>query len=154
MMLAELHDLDQPNAHWIIPRMRTKNKKVEHTVPLSPIAVQLIREGLEASREGWEGKNDRPVFAGRFEGVTSLARNQISLRIPNTSRVLLASNVSVGRPSTSRVNTREKTAIKDRPSLRYTAREYLGPKPSRPPRASAAAHKPFAKTTASQTGAI
>ena len=39
MMLSELHDLDQPNPHWIIPRLRTKNKKAEHTVPLSPAAV-------------------------------------------------------------------------------------------------------------------
>jgi integrase len=78
MMLSELHDLDQPNPHWIIPRLRTKNKKAEHTVPLSPAAVLLIREGLEASKEGWEGKNDRPVFAGRFEGVTNLARHSLS----------------------------------------------------------------------------
>jgi integrase len=78
MMLSELHDLDQPNPHWIIPRLRTKNKKAEHTVPLSPAAVQLIREGLEASKEGWQGRNDRPVFAGRFEGIKTLARHSLS----------------------------------------------------------------------------
>lgn len=78
MMLSELHDLDQPNPHWIIPRLRTKNKKAEHTVPLSPAAVLLIRQGLEASKEGWEGKNDRPVFAGRFDGVRNLARHSLS----------------------------------------------------------------------------
>jgi hypothetical protein len=42
MMLSEHHDLDQPNPHWIIPRLRTKNKKAEHTVPLSPAAVLLL----------------------------------------------------------------------------------------------------------------
>jgi integrase len=47
-------------------------------VPLSPAAVQLIKEGLEASKEGWERKNDRPVFAGRFDGVTNLARHSLS----------------------------------------------------------------------------
>jgi hypothetical protein len=35
--------------HWIIPRLRTKNKKAEHT--LSPAVVLLIREGLEASKD-------------------------------------------------------------------------------------------------------
>jgi integrase len=33
---------------------------------------------LEASAEGWQGKNDRPVFAGRFEGVKTLARHSLS----------------------------------------------------------------------------
>jgi integrase len=56
MLPSELHDLDQRNPHWIIPRLRTKNKKAEHTVPLSTAAVLLIREGLEASKEGWEGQ--------------------------------------------------------------------------------------------------
>ena len=78
MMLSELHNLDGANPHWIIPRLRTKNKKAEHTVPLSPAAVQLVQEGLEASKEGWKGKNDRPVFAGRFEGVNNLARHSLS----------------------------------------------------------------------------
>jgi integrase len=78
MMLSELHGLDQSDPHWIIPRLRTKNKKAEHTVPLSPAAVLLIKEGLEASRGGWQGKNDRPVFAGRFEGLKNLARHSLS----------------------------------------------------------------------------
>jgi integrase len=78
MMLSELNDLDGEKPHWIIPRHRTKNKKAEHTVPLSPAALALIRQGLEASREGWQGKNDRPVFAGRFEGVKTLARHSLS----------------------------------------------------------------------------
>jgi integrase len=47
-------------------------------VPLSPAAVLLIKEGLEASRGGWQGKNDRPVFAGRFEGLKNLARHSLS----------------------------------------------------------------------------
>jgi hypothetical protein len=42
MLPSELHDLDQRNPHWIIPRLRTKNKKAEHTVPLSPAAVLLL----------------------------------------------------------------------------------------------------------------
>src|ERR1700726_172277 len=78
MMLSELHNLDQANPHWIIPRLRTKNKKGEHTVPLSPAAVQLVQEGLEASKEGWKRKTDRPVFAGRFDGVKNLARHSLS----------------------------------------------------------------------------
>jgi integrase len=78
MMLSELHDLDGTAPHWIIPRLRTKNKKTEHTVPLSPAAVRLILEALEASKEYAKGKNDRPVFASRFEGVTTLARHSLS----------------------------------------------------------------------------
>jgi len=78
MMLSELHDLDQPKPHWIIPRLRTKNKKTEHTVPLSPAAVRLIQEALEVSKKYAKGKNDRPVFASRFEDVTTLARHSLS----------------------------------------------------------------------------
>jgi hypothetical protein len=48
-------------------------------VPLSAATVLLIRGGLDASKDGWQGKNDRPVFAKRFEGVKNLARH--SLRI-------------------------------------------------------------------------
>jgi integrase len=84
MMLSELHDLDQEKPHWIIPRLRTKNKKSEHTVPLSPAAVALIKDGLEASKAGWEGKNDRPVLAGRFEGVINLARHSLSHAVRRT----------------------------------------------------------------------
>jgi integrase len=51
MMLSELHDLAGATPHWIIPRQRTKNKKTEHTVPLSPAAVCLIQGALEVSKE-------------------------------------------------------------------------------------------------------
>jgi integrase len=78
MMLSELHDMSGATPHWIIPRIRTKNKKTEHTVPLSPAAVTLINEPLEASKDYAKGQNDRPVFASRFEGVTTLARHSLS----------------------------------------------------------------------------
>jgi integrase len=78
MMLSELHDLDGATPHWIIPRQRTKNKKSEHTVPLSSATVALILEALEASKDYAKGQNDRPVFASRFEGVITLARHSLS----------------------------------------------------------------------------
>jgi integrase len=78
MMLSELNDLDGKRPHWVIPRHRTKNKKAEHTVPLSATAVTLIKQALEASKDGWQGRNDRPVFAGRFEGIATLARHSLS----------------------------------------------------------------------------
>ncbi len=78
MMLSELHDLDNAAPHWIVPRLRTKNKKTEHTVPLSPAAVDLIRRALEISKEYAKDKNDVPVFASRFKKVTSLARHSLS----------------------------------------------------------------------------
>jgi integrase len=78
MMLSELHDLDGPTPHWIIPRLRTKNKKTEHTVPLSPSAVDLIRQALKLSGKYTKGVNDKPVFASRFEKVTALARHSLS----------------------------------------------------------------------------
>ena len=78
MMLSELHDLSGSTPHWIIPRLRTKNKKTEHTVPLSSAAVRLVLEALEISKECATGKNDSPVFASRFEGVTTLARHSLS----------------------------------------------------------------------------
>src|SRR5207245_5769825 len=71
-------NLDNRDPHWIIPRLRTKNKKTEHTVPLSPAAVDLIREALELSKEYAKGKDDAPVFASRFETVTTLARHSLS----------------------------------------------------------------------------
>jgi integrase len=78
MMLSELQDLDGLAPHWIIPRLRTKNKKTEHTVPLSPAAVDLIRAALEISKEYAKDKNDVPVFASRFKKVTTLARHSLS----------------------------------------------------------------------------
>ena len=78
MMLSELHDLDSPAPHWIIPRLRTKNKKTEHTVPLSPAAVDLILRALEISKEYAKDKNDVPVFASRYKRVTTLARHSLS----------------------------------------------------------------------------
>lgn len=79
MMKSELHDLDGAQPHWIIPALRTKNKKAEHTVPLSAAAVQLIRSALEigAPEEG-EDRKDRPVFASRYESVEALARHSLS----------------------------------------------------------------------------
>jgi integrase len=86
MMLSELHDLEGEKPHWIIPRLRTKNKKTEHTVPLSPSAVRLIVEALKTSKkeadedrpDGTSVPNDQPVFASRYEGVAALARNSLS----------------------------------------------------------------------------
>jgi integrase len=78
MMLSELHDLDGPAPHWIIPAARTKNKKAEHTVPLSPTAVRLIGEALKASKDEDSKANDQAVFASKFEGVTTLARHSLS----------------------------------------------------------------------------
>ena len=78
MMLSELHDLDGPKPHWIIPAARTKNKKAEHTVPLSPTAVRLIDEALKVPQDEKPGANDRAVFGSKFEAVTTLARHSLS----------------------------------------------------------------------------
>lgn len=78
MMLSELHDLDGPKPHWIIPAARTKNKKAEHTIPLSPSAVQLIAAALKASKDETSAGNDQAVFASKFENVTTLARHSLS----------------------------------------------------------------------------
>jgi integrase len=89
MMLSELHDLEGERPHWIIPAARTKNKKTEHTVPLSPSAVRLILDALEvgkaeedetisADKYGVGKTNDKAVFASRFEGVATLARHSLS----------------------------------------------------------------------------
>ncbi|MDE5444852.1 tyrosine-type recombinase/integrase [Bradyrhizobium sp. CSA207] len=78
MMRSELHDLECAKPHWIIPAVRTKNKKAEHTVPLSPTAVRLIEAALEAGKPEGEDTKDRPVFASRFESVETLARHSMS----------------------------------------------------------------------------
>jgi integrase len=77
---SELHYFYGPAPHWIIPAARTKNKLTEHTVPLSPAAVRLIGEALNASKEEEEarGTNDQAVFAARFEGVETLSRHSLS----------------------------------------------------------------------------
>ncbi|WP_235884940.1 MULTISPECIES: hypothetical protein [Bradyrhizobium] len=46
MMRSKLHGLDGDKPHWIIPGVRTKNKKAEDTVPLSRIAGTVHRSGL------------------------------------------------------------------------------------------------------------
>lgn len=79
MMRSELHGLDGDKPHWIIPAARTKNKKAEHTVPLSPTAVKLVEAALEIGKpEVGEDKDDRPVFASRFESVAMLSRHSMS----------------------------------------------------------------------------
>ncbi len=78
MMRSELFDLEGPSPHWIIPRLRTKNKKTEHTVPLSPAAAALILRAIEISKKYAGTKNDMPVFASRFEDVTAIARHSLS----------------------------------------------------------------------------
>ncbi|WP_172899776.1 hypothetical protein [Bradyrhizobium erythrophlei] len=74
MMRSEFHDLEGPAPHWIIPAARTKNKKAEHTVPLSPTAVRLIGEALKASQDETPGADNKLVFGSKFEGVTAFAK--------------------------------------------------------------------------------
>jgi len=79
MMRSELHDLEGERPHWIIPAVRTKNKKAEHTVPLSPTVIRLIQSALKIGEpEDGKDKADRPVFASRFESVGTLARHSLS----------------------------------------------------------------------------
>jgi integrase len=46
-------ELDMKSATWTIPASRCKNGH-EHTVPLSPLAIELIKEALAAAGEGAE----------------------------------------------------------------------------------------------------
>jgi integrase len=78
MMRSELHDLDGPAPHWIIPTAKTKNKLAEHTVPLSPAALRLIVEALNAPQGEPDGTNDQPVFADNLKGVSTLARYSLN----------------------------------------------------------------------------
>jgi integrase len=97
MMLSELHDLDGTAPHWIIPAACTKNKKAEHTVPLSPTAVRLIGETLDASQDETPGANDQAVFASKFEGVTTLARHSLSQAV---RRILDDKDTKIEQPFT------------------------------------------------------
>lgn len=59
--LRELKALDDAdNASWIIPGARTKNKR-EHLIPLSPMALGLVRAGLEIVDEGDEFLFPSPI---------------------------------------------------------------------------------------------
>lgn len=91
MMRSELHDLDGPAPHWIIPTAKTKNKLAEHTVPLSPTALRLIIEALNVPQGETNGANDQPVFADNLKGVSTLARyslNEAVRRIVTDNKVL------------------------------------------------------------------
>jgi integrase len=103
MMESELRDIDGETPHWIIPRDRTKNKKAEQLVPLSPTAVQVVKDALEAGKESWRGKNDwkekndRPVFANRFDGVKTLARHSLSQAVRRILKNLAKDKSGAGR---------------------------------------------------------
>ena len=83
MIATKDNDLDGKRPHWIIPRLRTKNKKTAHTVPLPPTGVRLIGEALAISKkkldeDGADKSNDQAVFASRFEDTATIARHSLS----------------------------------------------------------------------------
>ncbi|QIG49447.1 tyrosine-type recombinase/integrase [Nordella sp. HKS 07] len=58
------HDeLDLENATWIIPAARTKNRK-PHLVPLSGLAVELLRQAIELGKRGDYLFPSRPRSSG------------------------------------------------------------------------------------------
>ena len=62
----ERSEVDLDNAEWTIRTPRTKSKRAPHLVPLSPRAIQLIREAIELSDEQRKRRNLPPsgfVFA-------------------------------------------------------------------------------------------
>lgn len=73
MTFAEVYDLDNAAARWVIPAARTKNK-LEHIVPLAPAMVELLahRKDVEVRRAEARAKRQKAtfdppsyVFAGR-----------------------------------------------------------------------------------------
>jgi integrase len=91
MMRSELHDLEGPAPHWIIPTAKTKNKLAEHTVPLSPTTLRLIIEALNVPQGTPNGANDQPVFADNLKGVSTLARyslNEAVRRVVTDNKLL------------------------------------------------------------------
>jgi integrase len=54
MRRSELEDLDGANPTWNLPPERTKNKRA-HKVPLSPLAVTIIKQAIETAPESEAG---------------------------------------------------------------------------------------------------
>jgi integrase len=72
----ELFDLDTPNARFEVPLKRVKRRRVIQQ-PLSPLAVDIIKEALENGNEY--------VFAGRFDNAP-IARSAMASALRGTKR--------------------------------------------------------------------
>jgi integrase len=70
-------DLDPENPIWTIPKERTKNKR-EHVVPLSPLAVQIIRDALRLTNGNYVfphlTHHDRPANYSFVHGLMHRAQ--------------------------------------------------------------------------------
>jgi integrase len=75
-MRVEELSLDGPFPVWTIPKERVKNRRA-HMVPLSPLAVETIKEALADRRRGVDGESPY-VFASKFASTASIARHSLS----------------------------------------------------------------------------
>lgn len=82
---AALSEFDlQANAPvWTIPQPRTKNKKAPHRVPLSPLAVELVREAISIGNESrWLFPSDggsKPIRSDALTRAVSRSEAAIGL---------------------------------------------------------------------------
>jgi integrase len=67
---AEKSEFDLDRAEWIIPAKRVKNRR-EHSVPLSPAAVNLLREAIDLSGESNLVFPSRSRAGGREQPLAS-----------------------------------------------------------------------------------
>jgi integrase len=76
MRVDELQDLDGKEPAWTLPGSRTKNGKA-NIVPLSPAAVETIKEALLDIHRGPDGASEY-VFASKWNSKQSVARHSLS----------------------------------------------------------------------------
>ena len=103
LRLAEKSEFDLANNLWTIPAAHTKNRKGDHLVPLSPLAVELIQQAMESDSD-YLFPSPR---TGKPFGITALPRavsnNRALFPIPDWSphdmRRTAATNISrIGIP--------------------------------------------------------
>jgi len=73
-------EVDLPNAVWMISAGRTKNR-IRHTVPLSPMALEVLRPALEATVAG-------PVFPNPRNAHLSIDAHAVSTAVRRSQEVI------------------------------------------------------------------
>ena len=75
-MKADELELDGPAPQWLLPGNRVKNGRT-HIIPLSPLAVETIKEALADKRRGIDGESPY-VFASKWDSTDAIARHSLS----------------------------------------------------------------------------
>ncbi len=90
MRVDEL-ELEAPSPQWTLPGSRVKNGRA-HIIPLSPLAVETIKEALNDKRRGIDGESPY-VFASKWASTDAIARHSLS----QATRRICADPFNIGK---------------------------------------------------------